>query len=250
MDLAQKLEKDPLNPDLHREYGLWLLEENRVDEAVEVFSRGLVYNPFDAVARFWRGRKYIGREMYTQSASDLKLAALIKPEDWEAWYYLGVACYLAGMYEEAKTAHSKSRDMMIKYDVKAIPATVDWYWMICMKLGQKEEAQKALEYVYPGMPTDDGDYLARVLLYKGYYKPENFVEERMKEIQNPERPVIYQQMLTFGLANYLHYEGRDEEAIPLFKELAEARENRNLFAVKQAMAQLTELGVEYAQVKE
>ena len=56
-------------------------------------SKGLVYNPFDAVMRFWRGRKFIGREEYALSASDLKLAASINPEDWECWYYLGVACY-------------------------------------------------------------------------------------------------------------------------------------------------------------
>ena len=106
MDLAQKLEKDPLNPDLHREYGLWLLEENRVDEAMDVFSRGLVYNPFDPVMRFRRGCKYIGREMYVQSASDLKLAALLKPEDWEAWYYFGV--------ESFSTYSSSARFFMVE----------------------------------------------------------------------------------------------------------------------------------------
>ncbi|MDO4321092.1 MAG: hypothetical protein Q4C61_01060 [Lachnospiraceae bacterium] len=245
MDLLEKLKNDPQNPNLYREYGIQLLKENRGDEALEVFSTGLVYNPFDYVMRFWRGRKYIGREMYVQSASDLKLAAMTNPEDWECWYYLGVACYLAGLYEEAKAAHERSRTNMIKYGIKAVPATVDWYWMICMKLGQKEEAQAVLDYVYPGMETEDGDYLARTLLYKGYYKPENFVEERMKEIQNPERPRIYEQMLTFGLANYLHYQGRDEEAVPLFKSLAESPDNRSLFAVKQAMEQLTELGIAY-----
>ena len=69
MNFEEKLKNDPYNPNLHREYGLWLLDENRVDEAVEIFSKGLVYNPFDSLMRFWRGRKYIGREMYTQSAS-------------------------------------------------------------------------------------------------------------------------------------------------------------------------------------
>ena len=137
---------------------------------------------------------------------------------------------------------------MLKYGVKAIPATCDWYWMICMKLGQPEEAQRVLENVYPGMETEDGDYLARTLLYKGYYKPENFVEDRMREIANPERPRIYELMLSYGLANYLHYLGRDEEAIPLLKKLAESPDCRNLFAVKQAMMDLDALGVSYQAV--
>lgn len=248
MTHLEMLKKDPMNPNLYREAGMELLKENRVDEAVELFSKGLVYNPFDAVMRFWRGRKYIGREDYGIAASDLKLAAAINPEDWECWYYLGVACYLNGMYEEAKQAHANSRERMLKYGVKAIPATCDWYWMICMKLGQPEEAQKVLENVYPGMETEDGDYLARTLLYKGYYKPENFVEDRMREIANPERPRIYELMLSYGLANYLHYLGRDEEAIPLLKKLAESPDCRNLFAVKQAMMDLDALGVSYQAV--
>ena len=245
MNYQEKISADPMNPNMYREAGLELLKENRVDEAVEMFSKGLVYNPFDAVMRFWRGRKFIGREDYGMSASDLKLAATINPEDWECWYYLGVSCYLGGMYEEAKIAHGKSRALMLKYGVKAIPATTDWYWMICMKLGQVDEAQAVLENVHPGMESEDGDYLARTLLYKGYYKPENFIEDRMKEIANPERPRIYEQMLTYGLANYLHYQGRDEEAIPLLKSLAETTENRSLFAVKQSMQDLDALGVSY-----
>ncbi len=244
-DVFEALKNDPRNPDKYREAGLALLKENRVDEAVALFSQGLTYNPFDAVMRFWRGRKFIGREDYALSASDLKLATLINPEDWEPYYYLGVACYLAGMYEEAKDAHAKSRAMMKKYGIKAIPATVDWYWMICMKLGLKDEAQAVLDEVEPGMESEDGDYLARTLLYKGYYKPENFVQDRLKEIANPERPKIYEQMLTYGLANYLHYQGKDDEAIPLLKTLAEATENRNLFAVKQSMMDLDALGVAY-----
>ena len=114
-----------------------------------------------------------------------------------------------------------------------------------MKLGLVDEAQAVLENVYPGMETEDGDYLARTLLYKGYYKPEGFVEDRMKEIDNPERPRIYELMLTYGLANYLHYQGRDEEAIPLLKKVAESPDHRNLFAVMEAMQDLNALNVPF-----
>ena len=241
---SEILRNEECNPNLKKK-GLELLDAGKTNEAVECFSKGLVYAPFDSLMRFWRGRKLIGREEYTQSASDLKLAALENPEDWECWYYLGVACYLGGMYEEAKVAHANSKTLMKKYGVNALPATTDWYWMICMKLGQPEEAAKALEDITPDMPTEDGDYLCRVLLYKGVLKPENFVEECEKNCKNPERPRIYHLMLTYGLANYLHYQGRDAEAIPLLKELAESPDNRALFAVKQSMQDLDALGVSY-----
>ena len=162
---SEILRNEECNPNLLKKKGLELLDAGKTNEAVECFSKGLVYAPFDSLMRFWRGRKLIGREEYTQSASDLKLAALENPEDWECWYYLGVACYLGGMYEEAKVAHANSKTLMKKYGVNALPATTDWYWMICMKLGQPEEAAKALEDITPDMPTEDGDYLCRVLLY-------------------------------------------------------------------------------------
>lgn len=52
-------------------------------------------------------------------------------------------------------------------------------------------------------------------------------------------------MLTYGLANYLHYQGRGDEAVALLKKLAETPDNRSLFAVKQAMQDLDALGVSY-----
>lgn len=91
---SEILRNEECNPNLLKKKGLELLDAGKTNEAVECFSKGLVYAPFDSLMRFWRGRKLIGREEYTQSASDLKLAALENPEDWECWYYLGVACYL------------------------------------------------------------------------------------------------------------------------------------------------------------
>ena len=245
MTTQEKLLQDPSNPALYRELGIELVKEDRAVEAVEVFSRGLSYAPLDYDMHFWRGRKYISTERYPEAAADFRLCTNLKPDDWECWYYLGVSCYLAGLYPAAKDAHTASRALMLKNDIKGIPATCDWYWMICMKMGLRDEAQAVLEYVTPGMEAEDGDYLARCLLYKGYYKPEHFVEDRMAEIANAERPGIYEKMLTYGLANYLHYMGQDEKAIPLLKKVAESTEDRFLFAVKEAMQDLDAMGVPY-----
>ena len=82
---SEILRNEECNPNLLKKKGLELLDAGKTNEAVECFSKGLVYAPFDSLMRFWRGRKLIGREEYTQSASDLKLAALENPEDWECW---------------------------------------------------------------------------------------------------------------------------------------------------------------------
>jgi len=245
MTVLEMLKNDPDNPNLYREAGEALLKEDRVDEAIALFSKGLILNPFDAAMRYRRGRKYIGRKDYGVAASDLKLAAMLDPENWRNWYYQGVACYLGGMFELARIAQERCLTLIKKHDPKSIPASVDWNWMILMRLGRRDEAQAVLDNVYPGMEAEDGDYLARTLLYKGYYSPDNFVEDRMKEIQNADRARSYELMLSYGLANWLHYQGKDEQAVPLLKKLAESPDNRNLFAVSQASQDLTALGVPF-----
>lgn len=245
MNVQEKLLKDPTNPALYREVGKELVEQDRAEEAVDVFSRGLAFAPLDYEMHFWRGRKYISTERYPEAAADFQLCAAMRPDDWECWYYLGVSSYLSGLYPVAKLAHEHARELMLKNDIKAIPATCDWYWMICMKMGLKDEAQAVLDYVTPGMEAEDGDYLDRCLLYKGYYKPETFLQDRAEACKASDRPSIYDKMLRYGLANYLHYQGRDEESIPLLKGVAESTEDRFLFAVKEAMQDLDALGVEY-----
>lgn len=69
---SEILRNEECNPNLLKKKGLELLDAGKTNEAVECFSKGLVYAPFDSLMRFWRGRKLIGREEYTQSASDLK----------------------------------------------------------------------------------------------------------------------------------------------------------------------------------
>ena len=66
---SEILRNEECNPNLLKKKGLELLDAGKTNEAVECFSKGLVYAPFDSLMRFWRGRKLIGREEYTQSAS-------------------------------------------------------------------------------------------------------------------------------------------------------------------------------------
>ena len=178
---SEILRNEECNPNLLKKKGLELLDAGKTNEAVECFSKGLVYAPFDSLMRFWRGRKLIGREEYTQSASDLKLAALENPEDWECWYYLGVACYLSGMYEEAKVAHANSKTLMKKYGVNALPATTDWYWMICMKENVYEISNAGQLYWFAGLVngTLDGvkqNTLANAILTANITVNENLLD--------------------------------------------------------------------------
>ena len=58
---SEILRNEECNPNLLKKKGLELLDAGKTNEAVECFSKGLVYAPFDSLMRFWRGRKLIGR---------------------------------------------------------------------------------------------------------------------------------------------------------------------------------------------
>ncbi|MDO4198238.1 MAG: hypothetical protein Q4D13_04565 [Erysipelotrichaceae bacterium] len=120
---------------------------------IDLLGLGLAHAPFNVALRATRGRKYIGSYNYPSAVSDMSLASRLDPTDWEIWYYGGVAAYLADEYEMCKEFHNHARGLMLENGIEAIPATVDWYWMACMKLDQKEEAEAILDKY---ISEDDG----------------------------------------------------------------------------------------------
>ena len=51
---SEILRNEECNPNLLKKKGLELLDAGKTNEAVECFSKGLVYAPFDSLMRFWR----------------------------------------------------------------------------------------------------------------------------------------------------------------------------------------------------
>ncbi|SCI77689.1 Tetratricopeptide repeat [uncultured Flavonifractor sp.] len=245
-EVNEKLKTDPCNPELWYQKGLQHTWKGEGEMALHCFSTGLIYAPFNSSLRTWRGRKLMGQSDYTLAISELATASALNPMDWEAWYYQGVAAYLEGMYEHAKMCHTKARHLIAKHDPLCLAATVDWYWMTCMKLGERDEAKRVVDkYIRADMPAFDGDYLCRTLLYKGDLSPEGFTEKCMANIKNPERPRAYYLMLQYGLANYYHYMGQDDKATPILIEVATTKDCQSYFAVKQAIKDLKERNISY-----
>ena len=144
-EVNEKLKTDPCNPELWYQKGLQHTWKGENEMALHCFSTGLIYAPFHASLRTWRGRKLMGQSDYTMAISELATASALNPMDWEAWYYQGVAAYLEGLYEHAKMCHTKARHLIAKHDPLCLAATVDWYWMTCMKLGERDEAKRVVD---------------------------------------------------------------------------------------------------------
>ena len=243
--ISEELEKDPENVELWYEKGLQHNWAGEADKAIACFSTGLIYRPFHPQMHGWRGRKLIGRDDYVGSVSELALAAALQPDDWELWYYQGVSAYLAGLYSHARKVFLEALRLMEKYDPGCIPASVDWLWMTCMRLGLRDEAKQiASRYITEGMEAVDPPYYYRGLLYNGTYEPDGFVEKCLEQEKDPARQRVNYLMLTYGLANYYHYEGRDDLAIPMLRGVAATEDCKTLFSVKQAKLDLAQMNEE------
>lgn len=216
-----------------------LASKGNYKDSLSLLSQALEYAPFSSMLRHIRGRKYIGALEFECSIADLTLASQMMEEDWEPRYYLAVSYYLSGQYEKARFYHLESMRMIENEGIEALPAVVDWIWMSSVKLGDKEGAAKILEKVDQDTPSEDGDYKARVLLYKGVYSPIDFVETHMDNSLETDRKNIYRLMLMYGLSNYYRYIERDEnKANELCKEIVKSDSYHNLFAYIQAQHDL------------
>lgn len=245
-EIEKALSKDPKNPKLWYDKGMALAELNRFDECVPAFSRGLIYAPFNPDLRLQRGRKYITSDNYRAAIADINLAARIEPENWENWYYQGVAAYMCGDYEYSMEAEYKCIQVMVENHVEEIPAPVCWYWQSAMKSGKRAEAEKILDdYIYEGIKCGNMDYIKRAYLYKGILKVDDFSDlEKLKEsLKDEDRPELYFITLCHGLATFLFYNDEVEKSNEVLKVIYECEAFHESFAYKQTLQDMKERGL-------
>ena len=229
---SEILRNEECNPNLLKKKGLELLDAGKTNEAVECFSQGLVYAPFDSLMRFWRGRKLIGREEYTQSASDLKLAALENPEDWDCWYHLGLSYHLMGSYERALKAYETCYALSPTDEYRI--CTTDWYCMTLMKMGRIDDMRKAAARIHADMePGMSEGYFDRVLVYNGTRNIDEVLAEAAAKDDHMYATGAY------GLAVYEEYVlGNREKAKEILTRIAGRDETWGGFAEHAAADQL------------
>lgn len=102
--LAQALELKPANPFYLTTYGIYLVSQNRVHEALELFHRALVAFPNYALAHYQLGRtqERLGRP--AEARVELEKAIALQPDLPEAWYHLAQTYRKLGMREKSDQA--------------------------------------------------------------------------------------------------------------------------------------------------
>lgn len=251
----EALAKAPASADAILWLGRQLAVAGQVREAVGVFTSGIAKFPNDARFYRHRGHRYVTLREFDKAIEDLtKGSELIagKPDqqepttadpkvmssetvDYAIYYHLGLAYYLKGDFARALPVYRQclavAKGAMGNDD--QIAGLSDWLYMTLRRLGRTDEAAKVLEGIVPGMKVkDDQNYYDRLMMYKGARTP----QEVMATAKDP----VSEATLAYGVANWDLYNGRKDEAKPIFERIVKSA-NWMPFGVIAAEAELARM---------
>lgn len=226
----------------------------RMNEAIEVFSRGIEQHPGYAPLRRHRGHRYLSVRRFDDAIRDLERAAELiegKPDEMEpdgapnvlnipltttrfnVWYHLGLARYLKGDFEGALAAYRECLKASWRYDDNLV-ATGHWMYMTLRRLGRPGEASRLLELVHDDMNVvEDGAYYELLLMYESGRDPLQAINLEVLGDQD---------FATFGygVGNWYLYHGQHEQAREVFERIV-ARSPWTAFGHIAAEAELARL---------
>lgn len=203
----------------------------RYREAIGIYTKGVAKHPRDARMFRHRGHRYITLRLFDRAIQDFERAVEliegtedeIEPDGmpnvrniptstlhFNIWYHLGLAHYLKGEFENALEVYREC--MKVSRSPDALVATSHWLYMTFRRLGRDEEASLVLEPIHAEMDIiENGSYHRLLLLYKGEIEAETLLGSTEDALDNAT--------LGYGIGNWHYYNGRQEEARKIFKEV-------------------------------
>ena len=132
------------------------------------------------------------------------------------WYHLGLAHYLKGEFEEARSAYERCMEFSNNNDL--LVATSDWLYMTLMKLGKRDEAARVLDSIKVGMKVIENEsYYNRLMMYKGNLKPGDLLNKEL--ISGSEDLELVLATQGYGVGNYHMMNGDTARSIEIFSEV-------------------------------
>lgn len=157
---------DPRNADSHLQKCRALAALRRHAEAIPACSESLRLKSDNAEALRDRGHYHLNLGEIDQGMADLKKAESMKKDDRAIYYHLGIAYYLKGDFANAAKAYegclAKATDDASRIECSA------WLYPSLRRAGRGTDAQKLLDSIQiTSLPGHPGNYLDRILLFKG-----------------------------------------------------------------------------------
>ena len=94
----------PGNPFYQCFYGMALLSENRMSEALAPLQKAIALDPSYALAHYQLGRLWTRNGSYSEASAELEKAIALQPDLSEAYYQIGQAYRRLGEKEKADRA--------------------------------------------------------------------------------------------------------------------------------------------------
>ena len=212
---ARAVEADPDNVETIIAYGRALAGLWRYHEAIEVYSKGIASHPGEAMLYRHRGHRYISIREFGKATTDLAKAAALNDKDFDIWYHLGLAHYLLGEFDKARTAYESCLKIAADDDSKI--AISNWLYAALRRLDRKEEAAKVLDGISEGMKVEENtSYLHLLLFFKGLK-----TEDQLLSLSaSSELDAV---TVGYGLGCWHLYSGHKEKARGLFDKIVAGR---------------------------
>lgn len=254
-EAIRDLEANPTDPDAIIWAGRRTAYLGEYRRAIEFFTLGIQAYPDDARFYRHRGHRYVTvRELDRAIADFSRAAELIQGRDDEVepdgqpnalgiptstlhfniWYHYGLAHYLKGEFDEAVEKYRACMEVSEHPDSKV--ATAHWLYMSLRRMDMVQEAQALIQ----GMDLDalapevieSGSYLDMLRLYAG-----------ADEAGDPLDPESLEGATHgYGLGNWHFYNGRQDRAREIFREIVDARDQWAAFGYIAAEADLARMG--------
>lgn len=209
-DLDRQIADSPDDPTLYLKKGIALSRATlHHQQAITLFSYGLLLDPFHAQLYRWRGHKHLNVRELNEGCADLEMAVRLDPSDWDSWYHLGLGHYLSHDFERAESAYRRCLELTGDGDNNKLIAITDWLYMTLMRQGKTDAANDLIAEIPEDMEYEDSwayrAYFNRLMLYKGLREPEQLIEG-----VDPSGAEFV--TAGYGLGNYYFWRGDREKA--------------------------------------
>ncbi len=201
-------------------------------QAIEVFSEGLDKFPESYRLLRYRARHLARNYQFEQAIADYNLAAEILENHADSYepngianalnitistfkqnipYYLAQTSMATGDYETTVRGMDEAMDTPVHFaELEQDVAAVYWKYMGLRKLGRHAEAEEAIKMIPDEAELIENDQYHRAVNYlKGLYTRAEFLE-----IADP--------IGKYAIAMKDHFEGRNDEAIKMWREITAA----------------------------
>jgi tetratricopeptide (TPR) repeat protein len=204
----------PNDPKLWLAKGLALEKQLLFLDAIETYSEGLSFNPFDDSLLECRGHIYITVGRYNEAIADSTTCVRINPLNWYGWYHIGLGHYFLGNFEKAVKAFEQC--LVVAYpENEHNVAAIDWMYICLKHMNRNSDASKLLEKIDNNTTRSKSTYEERLFVYKGLTKPEDL----LNSIKSDKTHDFFYSIYGNAIALHLYFQGDKNRAKYLFEDI-------------------------------